>query len=117
MVTANPREDAPAAAEAVSTEASAVTASVTAPEADASAPISPIAGAPLAEDVTSNGYPPSGDFRWLKMETGISGPDICLSRGDKHPFNDVPAPDGGPSEAQRLIDAGFAVETDPPAGA
>lgn len=55
--------------------------------------------------------------RWLQMTVGMSGPRFSVSPGDKHPFDDVPPPDGGPSEAQRLIDAGFAVETDPPADA
>lgn len=54
-------------------------------------------------------------IRWLQMETGLSGPNFCLSRRDKHPFRNAPAADGGPSEAQRLVDAGFAVDCDPPA--
>jgi len=59
----------------------------------------------------------AGLVRWLQMETGLSGPDFCLSRRDKHLFSDTPAADGGPSEAQRLVDAGFAVDCDPPAEA
>ncbi|CAD7336127.1 hypothetical protein SPHS8_00863 [Sphingobium sp. S8] len=57
----------------------------------------------------------SGKVRWLRMETGLSGPEISLARGDKHPFCDVPGDDDAPSEAQRLVDAGFAVDCDPPA--
>lgn len=52
--------------------------------------------------------------RWLQMETGLSGPTLCLTRGDRHPFDDTPAADGGPSEAQRLIDAGYGIECDAP---
>lgn len=53
--------------------------------------------------------------RWLEMRTSLCGPQISLSRGDKHQFDDVAGQDGAPSEAQRLIDAGFAVDCDPPA--
>ncbi len=56
----------------------------------------------------------AANLRWLKMSTGLSGPDICLSNGDKHPFNDTAGPDGEPSEAQRLVDAGFAEFCDAP---
>ncbi|BBF70195.1 hypothetical protein [Sphingomonas bisphenolicum] len=55
--------------------------------------------------------------RWLKMETSLAGPRFSVSPGQKHPFSDTPAADGGPSEAQRLVDAGFAVDCDPPAEA
>ena len=58
-----------------------------------------------------------GPTRWLEMKVGISGTQYSLSPGWKHPFCDQPGPDGEPSEAQRLIDAGFAFETDPPADA
>lgn len=37
----------------------------------------------------------------LKMTAGLSGPEFNLAPGDEHEFND--------DEAQRLIDAGFAV--------
>lgn len=41
----------------------------------------------------------------LKMTTGLSGPGLCLSPSDSHPFED--------EEGQRLIDAGFAeLDTD-----
>lgn len=75
----------------------------------------PVMGAPApVKDVPADA---DGPFRWLQMETGLSGPHICLSRRDKHQFSDRPAPDGGPSEAQRLVDAGFAIDCDPPAEA
>ncbi|MBB6191192.1 hypothetical protein FHS51_001414 [Sphingobium wenxiniae] len=56
----------------------------------------------------------SGPVRWLRMTTSLSGPRLSLSRGDTHPFRDVPGPEGEPSEAQRLIEAGFGVECEPP---
>jgi len=56
----------------------------------------------------------SGSVRWLRMTTSLCGPRMSLSRGDTRAFSDLPGPDGGPSEAQRLIDAGFGVECDPP---
>lgn len=56
----------------------------------------------------------SGPVRWLRMTTSLCGPRMSLSRGDTRAFNDLPGPDGGASEAQRLIDAGFGVECDPP---
>ena len=37
----------------------------------------------------------------IKLLTGFSGPDICLSNGDEADFDDA--------EAIRLIEAGFAV--------
>lgn len=90
-------------------------------------PITVIASAAVAHAIALQAdqpviVDPAGDQvsssrRWLRMETGISGPEICLSRGDKHPFCDSPAPDGGPSEAQRMVDAGFALDCDPPAEA
>ena len=78
-------------------------------------PISPgtVDTAVLVEPVTAT-TDASLLTRWLKMETGISGPAISLSRGDIGSFDDTPGADGSPSEAQRLIDAGFAVETDHP---
>lgn len=51
---------------------------------------------------------------WLRMETSLSGPTLCLNPGDLHPFDDTPGPDDLPSEAQRMIDAGFGVPCDPP---
>jgi hypothetical protein len=69
---------------------------------------------PIAGDSATVAPIETGPLRWLQMETGLSGPHFCLSRGDKHPFSDIPAADGGPSEAQRLIDAGFGAECDPP---
>lgn len=56
----------------------------------------------------------SGPVRWLRMTTSLCGPRMSLSRGDTRAFSDLPGPDGGPSEAQRLIEAGFGVECDPP---
>ena len=53
---------------------------------------------------------------WLKMKTGLSGPDFCLSNGDEHPFDHTPGLEGEPSEAQRLVDAGFADFCDAPEG-
>lgn len=41
----------------------------------------------------------------VKMLTGLSGPEYCLAAGDEHEF--------GNKEAQRLIDAGFAVAVEP----
>lgn len=87
----------------------------------ASAPVNPAPAAPVISkpetgtpaEAPSQAAKP-GKVRWLKMETGISGPHISLSRGDKHRFCDTPAKDGGPSEAQRLVDAGFAVDCDGP---
>lgn len=38
---------------------------------------------------------------WLELTTGLSGPDYALGPRDKHQFESA--------EAQRLIDAGFAV--------
>lgn len=55
--------------------------------------------------------------RWLQMETSLAGPRFSVSPGQKHPFSDAPTADGGPSEAQRLVDAGFAIDCDPPAEA
>lgn len=55
--------------------------------------------------------------RWLQMATSLSGPSISLSPGDSHAFCDAPSADGGPSEAQRLVDAGFAIDIDPPSNA
>ncbi|MBY5585304.1 hypothetical protein [Rhizobium leguminosarum] len=40
----------------------------------------------------------------LKMTTGLSGPDLNLAPGEKHEFED--------GEAERLIEAGFAVKAD-----
>jgi hypothetical protein len=40
----------------------------------------------------------------VKMKTGLSGPELSLSPGDEHEFDDA--------EAQRLIDAGFAEPSD-----
>lgn len=45
-------------------------------------------------------------YRWVKMTTCLSGPEISLNRGDKHSFDS--------DEAQRLIDAGFAEDCDAP---
>jgi hypothetical protein len=41
-------------------------------------------------------------MRRLKMNTGLSGPDLTLSPGDEHEFEDT--------EAERLIEAGFGEE-------
>lgn len=82
------------------------------------------ASAPAAKSATQPGvavaaqvHSVEGATRWLEMIVGISGTQYSLSPGWKHSFCDQPGPEGGPSEAQRLIDAGFAVETDPPADA
>ncbi|QIG68722.1 hypothetical protein EVB67_072 [Rhizobium phage RHph_TM3_3_14B] len=40
----------------------------------------------------------------LKMTAGLSGPEFNLAPGDEQEFND--------DEAQRLIDAGFAVKAE-----
>ncbi|MGR9420655.1 hypothetical protein [Rhizobium leguminosarum] len=40
----------------------------------------------------------------LKMTAGLSGPDFNLAPGDMHEFDD--------DEADRLIDAGFAVKAE-----
>lgn len=51
-------------------------------------------------------------MRNLKMLTGLSGPELTLSPGDEHEFEDA--------EADRLIEAGFATEAEgskPPAPA
>jgi hypothetical protein len=42
----------------------------------------------------------------LKMKVGLSGPELSLSPGDVHDFEDE-------AEAQRLIDAGIAEAIDP----
>jgi hypothetical protein len=70
---------------------------------------------PSAEDGATEAPIETGPLRWLQMKTGLSGPRLSLAPGDKHPFSDTPAADGGPSEAQRLINAGFGAECDPPA--
>ncbi|WP_375290910.1 hypothetical protein [Qipengyuania sp.] len=43
-------------------------------------------------------------MRNLKMLTGLSGPELTLSPGDEHEFEDA--------EADRLIEAGFATEAE-----
>lgn len=53
--------------------------------------------------------------RWLELKTSMAGVRIAYARGDKAPFCDKPGPNGEPSEAQRLIDAGFAIPTTPDA--
>ncbi|MEA3543226.1 MAG: hypothetical protein U9R77_14060 [Pseudomonadota bacterium] len=85
--------------------------SAAAPAPTANAATQP--GAAVAGQVDSA----EGPTRWLEMKVGISGTQYSLSPGWKHPFCDQPGPNGEPSEAQRLIDAGFALETDPPADA
>lgn len=40
----------------------------------------------------------------LKMTVGLSGPEFNLAPGDEHEFDDV--------EAERIVDAGFAVKAD-----
>ncbi|MGO6737128.1 hypothetical protein ACC732_04335 [Rhizobium ruizarguesonis] len=40
----------------------------------------------------------------LKMTAGLSGPEFNLAPGDEHEFDDA--------EAERLVDAGFAVKAD-----
>ncbi|MBY3333752.1 hypothetical protein HFN98_24475 [Rhizobium laguerreae] len=40
----------------------------------------------------------------LKMTAGLSGPEFNLAPGDEHEFDDA--------EAERIIDAGFAVKAD-----
>lgn len=52
--------------------------------------------------------------RWLLMKTSLCGPRMSLAPGDKHTFDDMPGADGSPSEAQRLVYAGFAVDCDAP---
>lgn len=71
----------------------------------------------VAENAATVAPIEAGPLRWLQMKTGLSGPHLSLAPGDKHPFSDTPAADGGSSEAQRLIDAGFGAECDPPADA
>jgi hypothetical protein len=46
------------------------------------------------------------EMRWVKMLTGLSGPTLCLTRNDKHPF--------AADEAQRLVDGNLAVFCDAP---
>ncbi|MGO7742963.1 hypothetical protein ACC677_08430 [Rhizobium ruizarguesonis] len=40
----------------------------------------------------------------MKMTVGLSGPEFNLAPGDEHEFDDV--------EAERIVDAGFAVKAD-----
>ncbi|MBY2927850.1 hypothetical protein FIM10_04060 [Sphingomonadales bacterium 56] len=82
---------------------------------DETPPAPPVPALEPAEAKTPAAAPAkSGEIRWLRMITGISGPAISLAPGDKHPFCDVPGDDDAPSEAQRLVNAGFAVDCDPP---
>ena len=63
------------------------------------APLAPIAAEPKARK--------SSTRRWMKMTTGLSGPELSLSPGDRHEFD--------ADEAERLERAGFAEPTDAPA--
>lgn len=115
---AAPASSAAPAAAAAPAQAAPIAAASTPPASAPAAPVeSPPAPAPeLAEAKAPVEAPAkSGKVRWLRMETGLSGPELSLARGDKHPFCDIPGDDDAPSEAQRLVDAGFAVDCDPPA--
>lgn len=65
------------------------------------------------EEATAN-EEAEAPMRWLKMKVSMSGTEFSLSRGWKHRFCDKPGPNGEASEAQRLVDAGFAIDTDAP---
>ncbi|HKY80266.1 MAG TPA: hypothetical protein VJM09_02200 [Sphingobium sp.] len=69
--------------------------------------------APAAEDPASEPEEPVAE-QWVQLTTGMSGVDFSLSPGDKHPFRDVPGPDGEPSEAERIVAAGFGTFCSPP---
>ncbi|MDX3908417.1 MAG: hypothetical protein QHC67_01165 [Sphingobium sp.] len=79
-----------------------------APLAQQPAPSAPVDGPKYAPEKAMQGC------AWLLMKTGLTGPEICLSNGDKHLFDATPGPEGEPSEAQRLVDAGFAEYCDAP---
>lgn len=73
----------------------------------------------VADDAAAQERPPEATEeapeRWLELKTSMAGVRIAYARGDKAPFCDKPGPNGEPSEAQRLIDAGFAIPTTPDA--
>ena len=74
-------------------------------------PLPETASAASTEDSPA---PANVPVRWLEMRVGLSGVGFSLSPGDKHPFRDVPGADGEPSEAQRLVDAGYGDFCDQP---
>jgi hypothetical protein len=65
----------------------------------------PAAVAPVLPAASIAPAPAEGK-RWVKMRMGVSGPDLSLAPNDDHEFE--------ATEAQSLIDAGFADPTDAP---
>ena len=68
-----------------------------------------------ADVVSADASTGDGPKRWLRLAVSLAGPGFSVAPGDKRQFDDTPAADGGPSEAERLVDAGFAADCEPPA--